>query len=360
MKTNEDKLKSSKDIQDKELVNFFKEVFIAYKHAESMFMPIKEFILIDTLTICIKFAGPALHKYLTKAFDHIKCQPVNNPDLTIHCFDSFSTKTDLPIMSDSIKNNFYKSSNSDTKNNQVTSVYFSLLNILHLFNNNNMAIYWTKNAKELPYYEKGAPFLEIINNWIAKHKYHLIHAGSVGTKNGGVLLAGKGGSGKSSTALACLEHQNLKFLSDDYCIVNVEKKPIVYSIYSTGKIKNDNFDNFSYLLDKDINNLKEEKTLFFLNDHYKNIIKQMPIKAVISPQVNKKSKKIYLEKISKITALSALAPSSMLQLSGKTTQTLQVLTNIVKQLPCYRLNLGGNIKEVPELIFELLNDLERI
>ena len=38
-----------------------------------------------------------------------------------------------------------------------------------------------------------------------------VHAGAVGNKNGGILLVGKGGSGKSSTALACLKSDFTKY-----------------------------------------------------------------------------------------------------------------------------------------------------
>ncbi|MDP3209109.1 MAG: glycosyltransferase, partial [Rhodoglobus sp.] len=62
----------------------------------------------------------------------------------------------------------------------------------------------------------------------------LVHAAAVATADGAVLIAGSGGSGKSTTALTCLE-AGMDFLGDDYFAVSLDP-PTVHSVYATAKI----------------------------------------------------------------------------------------------------------------------------
>ena len=62
----------------------------------------------------------------------------------------------------------------------------------------------------------------------------MVHAAAVGDESGGVLLVGRGGSGKSTTALSCLGTQ-VGYLADDYCLVEMVEGPRVHSLYTSGK-----------------------------------------------------------------------------------------------------------------------------
>ncbi len=48
------------------------------------------------------------------------------------------------------------------------------------------------------------------------------------------MIAGPAGSGKSTLALACAL-QGLRYLGDDYVVVDVANGPIVHSLYSSAK-----------------------------------------------------------------------------------------------------------------------------
>ena len=79
-----------------------------------------------------------------------------------------------------------------------------------------------------------------------------------------MLLAGKGGSGKSTTALVCL-HSSLVYAGDDYCLLATDDGPYVFSLYSTGKLNPDDVYRFSDLapLNKNRDHLDSKKALFF-------------------------------------------------------------------------------------------------
>ena len=63
----------------------------------------------------------------------------------------------------------------------------------------------------------------------------LVHAAAVGTDEGALLITGRGGVGKSTTALACLE-AGMQFLGDDYVVVGLDPEPQVYRLYGSAKL----------------------------------------------------------------------------------------------------------------------------
>ncbi len=76
-----------------------------------------------------------------------------------------------------------------------------------------------RDAKRIPAWDVATPFRDLLQGWNRLNDGHVIHGGVVADEENAVLLAGAGGAGKSSTALACLLHSDLYFLGDDLCLI---------------------------------------------------------------------------------------------------------------------------------------------
>jgi hypothetical protein len=292
----------------------------------------------------------------------------SSPALTILIFDSTSTQTQLPLLVSSLvsllSQSWWKYEDkrgevieySDCRFQTAFHPYPNRFNLLDL--EQNLGIYWIEDAANFPYYEMGAALRIILHWWMSKNNRQYVHAGAVGTKEGGVLLVGKGGSGKSSTALACL-NSDLLYASDDYCLVSTNFKPYVYSLYNTGKLKSEvDLERFPQFIPQLYNHarLKEEKAMVFLYQHYpEKIISGFPIRAILIPQVTGKID-TQLIKATAGQALNALAPSTILQLPGANQTALKTMSRLVKQVPCYHLQLGTEITQIPQLISQLLTN----
>ena len=87
------------------------------------------------------------------------------------------------------------------------------------------AIYWVNDSDLIPHFECGAPLIPILHLWMSYMGSQLLHAAAVGLPNKGVLIVGKGGSGKSNTALSCL-NSKLYYAADDYCILSFNPEPV--------------------------------------------------------------------------------------------------------------------------------------
>jgi hypothetical protein len=81
-----------------------------------------------------------------------------------------------------------------------------------------LGFYWTEDVAAIPDYEHCAPLRKLLAWWMSSRGHQVVHAAAVGRDDGGVLIAGRGGSGKSTTALACLD-SDLRFAGDDCCLL---------------------------------------------------------------------------------------------------------------------------------------------
>ncbi|NEP88744.1 MAG: serine kinase [Okeania sp. SIO2C2] len=350
-------------LPQKEPLDFFNEVYDLYQKAETNIGgEITCFYEISGLTVRLCFAGEALISRLTTALAHLEIQAIANPDLTICIWDSTSTNTIMPpppwqgqhlqkrgevwgLNSDRIHTSFQWGANA-----------LSLLDY-----ERNLGIYWVNNSELVPYWETGSPLRTILHLWLGKRGIQMVHAGAVGVPSGGVLLVGKGGSGKSTTALSCLDSE-LLYLSDDYSLITSEPKPTAFSIYATGKKKPDDVDRLPFLkpIISNYEKLGEEKALYFLNEHFPyKIIKHFPLKAILIPRITGKQETT-LTKTSVITAISSLVPSTVKQLPGTGQEACKIMTKTAEKLPCYYLNLGTEIESIPQVIFDLIISLKNV
>jgi len=83
-----------------------------------------------------------------------------------------------------------------------------------------------------------------------------------------------------------------------------------------------------------------------------------PIKAVLIPRITGQSD-TSVRPTTTGAALRALAPSTIFQLAGSGQTAFQTMSSLVKQVPCYSLELGTEMAQIPEVILSLLLSLER-
>jgi hypothetical protein len=327
---------------------------------------VERFYTIGKFTVCLRFADDALISQLTPALAHLATEPIPFPALTICAWDSASTKTQLPLLITLLVDALHRNQweylgprreikHYHSQRLHTTFVWPGILSVLDT--KRALAFYWIDDAAQIPHWERGAPFLSILSRWLETVNYHYLHAGAVGNRTGGVLLAGKGGSGKSTTALACLQSE-LLYASDDYCLVTDNPSPYVYSLYNTAKLKGQrDFLRFPHLSEKTSNTdrLQEEKAVIFLHQHYpEKLIAGFPIRAILVPTITE-HKETQLQPTTSIHALKALAPSTMFQLPGAGQRRFQTIVRLIKSVPCFTLKLGSDIAAIPPVIARFLS-----
>jgi len=211
---------------------------------------------------------------------------------------------------------------------------------------------WTVDASTLPYWEQAAPLRSLIHWWCTDRDMQLVHGAAVGTERGAVLLTGKGGSGKSTTALGTALN-GLDYLGDDYVICQLsEQRPTVHSLYNTAKINPDTLHWLPGIGERLCNpeSLQQEKAVLNLAQHYPQLVcHQRPLKAVLLPTVTD-SQESTLTPVRPALAMLAISPTTVFQLPGANQGSLKFMKQLVETLPCYQLKLGTDSAQIADLL----------
>jgi len=335
--------------------HFFLEVYLAFLRAEeALDGSIDRFYMLGGFIVCLRFAGPALISIITPALAHLEIAATPNPALTICLWDSASTKIEMPSSPPWSKDDYLEFGLINGYNTEkIKTLYQDTLNMIDL--NQNRAIYWIADARNVPYYHSITPLRTIFNWWINQSQQFIVHAAAVGLAEGGVLITGKGGAGKSTSALSCID-SGLKYLSDENCIISITSKPYVHSLYCTGTLEAKDADKFPYLKSSltNENMLYIQKAVYLLNDEYQNkLIDGFPIRAVLVPRVSGKYDTSII-KLSSAQTLIAMAPGSLFQLPGGDRKSFRAMADLLRQVPSYALELGTDLAQIPNVIERFL------
>lgn len=323
------------------------------------------FFNIGDRPVRLRFTGRQIAPVLTPALSHLEIGPTEAPELTVLIWDDATTGTTLPLAVarylDSLGEWWlHLGPRGEIKrrtDGHIYAAYHLGPNILSMLNTENaLALYWVHDARALPYYEVGSPLRTILHWWADTGMSQLVHAGAVGNADGGVLLAGKGGSGKSTTALACVD-AGMLYASDDYCMIRIGAEPRVYSLYNTAKLRADEdvrrFPRLAPLVHNQ-SRLETDKALLFLQAHFPGQVSAgFPLKAIVLPRVAQ-GRKSRLLPARRPEILAALAPSTIFQLPGAGPYAMRTLCALSKQVPGYHLDLGTDLHAIPAVISKLL------
>jgi hypothetical protein len=312
-------------------------------------------------SVRLRFAGPSLLPLIAPALEHLRTESPADGGLTVLLWDTASTGVRMPTPPWPGDAYGARREVRGFNTQRILTTFDRKAAILNLLDcTRNLAIFWIRDAADVPHYETGSPLLPILHRWMYERGRQLLHAGAVGTPEGGVLLAGKGGSGKSTVALACIQ-SGLQYLSDDYCLLSLDPTPRAHSLYSSAKQDVANLHYFSGLAGEIANRarLSSEKALFLLQArHAARIAQSFAIQAILLPRVTGR-RETALASASRAAAITALAPSTIFQLAGAGKATFDTIVRCVRQVPCYELNVGTDLAQVAQTVETLLQEIRR-
>jgi hypothetical protein len=225
----------------------------------------------------------------------------------------------------------------------------------------SQAWFWSQQSSQLPYWEHAAPFRLILSWWLTDLGANLVHGAAVGRPDGGALIVGRGGSGKSTTALLSLL-DGLSYAADDYVITERDHEgrgPFVHSAFGSGKLDNEQCKRFPQLQSAIVNKVRgpEEKAVFLVNRFApEQMASSFPLRAVLVPKITGRPD-TRVRPGSSALALAALAPSTIFQLPGDPDTELKAMAEIVRAVPTHVLELGTDFRQIPRCIDQLLSEL---
>jgi hypothetical protein len=310
--------------------------------------------LVGGSRVSLRFASAALRDRIAPAFAHLAAPPGDAPELTVHLWDSASTGMEPPPRppagADEAAGALYHFHEPPLRG--AYQAAFEALSVLD--SETGAAWYWIADARRLPSWEQACPIRQLLFWWLAPRGYLQVHGAAVGKPEGGVLIVGPAGSGKSTTALACLG-SDLLYAGDDYVAVALEPSPRVASLYSSGKLDPAHLHERLPRLLPVADRLEEEKAIVYAERHFpQQTTSGFPLAALLVPAVRRDNREPRVVPASRAAAFAALGPSTMFQLHTAGAGELATLSSLVGRLPCYTLELGSDLSAVPDAISALL------
>ena len=316
---------------------------------------VEQQIVLTGAPVLLQVAGAPMFERVAPAFAHLVKTSGAPPALTLRVWDSAGASADppLPSVPEGPRGTVYYSAEGP-----LQIAYQPALQLLSVLDRERqLGWFWCARAEILPFWEASAPFRQILHWWFASRNLLLLHGAAVGSSDGGVLLVGRGGSGKSTSALACLESK-LLYAGDDYVAVRDGAEPAVYSLYCSGKLEPSHATRLRHLPKPTIDGdgSDEEKAVFYVHDRYPDrMCETFPLRAVLAPRIGGD-----LPRISPLeggAALRALAPSTLLQLHPAEPIAFGRMARLVAGVPTFAFELGQEIGAIPGAIGRLLEDL---
>lgn len=207
----------------------------------------------------------------------------------------------------------------------------------------------------LSFLARARPLKELLLLWYADSGYQPIHASMVSTGTGdGVLISGPTGSGKSTTALACVR-AGFRFVADD-CVAlgRVDKELVGFSIYASCLVRPEMFD--GRLASDEPNDDVKGRALLYATDAFPDqTCSEAPVRALLIPRIVDAAESA-VRPLAKREALRDLFPSALTvdPAGASRVEAFVTLADVLQNTACYRLELGRDLSRVPRAIADAL------
>jgi hypothetical protein len=328
------------------------------------------------LRVRLRPAGEGLRAGLLAPFEHLACQEVGDPDLTISLFDTASTGIEPPTQ-------LWEPIAAAPGTNPVARLRSERACVLAAAGSRGLtaalpaegvAVFHLPDAAVIPASERAAPIREALQLLMAARGRLMAHAGAVGRDGRGVLLVGRGGSGKSTLALSCAL-AGLEIVADDYVLLAPDSLT-AHAMQSTAKLTEDSATRLGIPPDA-IDPVGFEPTL---EGPAKALVdiraiapalmkRRLEISAIVAPTVKPHGPahiavaggfgeaEPAMRAISAAEGLRAVAPSTIVQAAFGGGGSLATLADLVRRVPGYSLELSpdpaANAAAVDRLVIEL-------
>ena len=189
--------------------------------------------------------------------------------------------------------------------------------------------------------------------------FRLIHASAIGQAGQTVLFAGSSGAGKTTAMLACVR-AGLEFYCDDATLLLPADSPDgghrVVSLLNTLNVTAQTLNWFPELIPHASQATNRHgKRLVLLDEAYPDRIGlEGEVRAILAPEVTR-ARHSSLEPANKVALLSAMLPFSLdLHDARFARDHLDLLATLIEATPAFKLKLGADRDELPNLLRPLL------
>ena len=316
----------------------------------------RSFIVAD-VDLEIRVYGSELAHTMLPAFDGRQPSAPDAAPMVVHMWDHTATNTTLPSAVQTLLRPGQQPRYVDGINHLIVSE--GMCGLVTEGVARHTALVTVDAAAELPSFHRGSPASLLLASLLGRRGRPFVHAACVGLpERGAVLIAGRSGSGKSTTALRCLA-AGWQYVGDDYVVVRPDDAT-AHCLYSTAKLAPSGF--------ADATLAPRGAELYVDPRHTDKTIAQLwpacqaqmpaslPIRAIVAPTVGSGERTSW-QRAASGSGLLALAPSTLLQLPTAASAQLAPLSRLARSVPSVTMQLGSDPDGVIAALAAVLDSL---
>jgi hypothetical protein len=325
--------------------------------------PVERRLVLGGTQVRVRAAGPALAETLLAAFAHADdAHPSAAAAITIDLFDTATTDVPPPPLPETAREVGARGELAGS-GGEVRALFHGNplaperdFRAVSAFSRRRAhGVLWVLSPDRVPWWERAAP-LRTLLHWSLGDppRRLLVHAAAVAGRCRGALLIGAGGSGKSTTAVACVA-AGMTAAGDDYALLDAVAG-IAHPLYATAKLTPAGIGLIPGLepaVWPPVGTGDEKRVVDLARLWPERIGRSVPVDVLVMPRVVAGGR-TRLCRASGADALRALAPTTILQLPGENRAVLGPLAELARRLPAYVLELGGTPREAAAELDRLL------
>lgn len=347
---------------EEEQARFFERLQEGYQSAAARMGEIVRDFRVAGVPVRLRFAGDSLISAITPGLANPVACLETEPDCEICLWDSESSGVRVPPSPRPWEDFTERGNIWGLESPRYRSAYqWGEASISAMDRRERRAVYWVPSHRHLPVWVQASPLRGILHWCMELNGRQLVHAAGVGQDGKGVLLPGRGGSGKSSTSLACLL-AGMDFLGDDYLALALDPAPRIYCLYSTAKLDSANLTRYPDLLGRCPTACQPDfdKVVLFLQEAFSHQMQEsLPLHLVLKPRI---------AAVPDTQVGPANAPEIERALSSETlahlphvgVHTLQFLERVSRDVPRATIHLGTERACIPAAIQAALKECPAI
>jgi hypothetical protein len=342
-------------LSEEQQIAFFDAAMARCAEAERRVGTVVRHLDVAGTRIALSFAGRQLIPSLLPALAHLEVPADRAADVTFHLWDTRSTGIEAPPPPCGRECFTDRGDIWGLASRRIRSAFHWIeysLNLLDL--DRRAGMFWVRSDERMPYWTKASPLRSLLHWWMEANGAQLLHAAAVGDDDGALLITGKGGSGKSTTALTCLT-SGLRYIADDYLVVRLDPEPTVCSLYSTAKLDQGQMARFPGLVPFVTNaGEADDKAVVHLHPAFGGQLRRtLPLKGIAMPRFTGGSDTTFTP-ASPILLQRAAAFTTMSQLPHAGRTTHEFIDRMVGTLPGFTMELGTDLTKVASAVRDLV------
>ena len=311
-----------------------------------------DFYRVGPIRFTVRTAGKGLHRLLSPALAYLTTTPPADRAWTVFAVDGRATgcvppaKWLLPVTSFDHRRGIH----ADTEGQVIVAdVHRGIWSIA--VTHARQALCWVRDAGSLPEWEPAAPYRILLHVMAQAEDQQLVHAAAVTTAGRGLLLAGPGGSGKSTTTLALIMNGSAT-AGEDFVVLTPSDPPVAHALYDTLKLTGIGAKLYPEVMAAAANPVRpaSEKVQIHLCDVMADRLRpSIELDALMSLRLGYGAL-TRIRPANAIAAMRALAPSSALLLRVRMNETLARISAFARLIPTYDVELSGDPIEAARAI----------